>query len=510
MPKPAEFKVHPAANVLPMMTEEKIAELARDIEQHGQLFPIIVHERQILDGRNRLAACRLVQRDPWFEQWDGRGGSPTAFAASANLPRRHLTKDQLAMAGRDFIPLFEAEAKARMKAGRKAQTLPPRGRKGGDGDKAQAAETATPPAKEVKGSSASKAAEVVGVGTRSVERAKMIDTKRPDLAQLIREGKSSLKKAEKAIKREEQVKQVLEYRPPKGSYAVVVTDVPWKYDDQLDGSDAVRGGLTYPPMELEEILKMKVPAAGDCALWFWTTNAFLMDGTAARVLAEWGFTPKSILTWCKTTKDGDEPRLGSGHYLRNSTEHCILAVRGKPVIRGEKQATHFEAPRTLVHSQKPDAFFKIVEAVCPCPPEARLELFAREPRDGWVTSGAELPKPSKQLGAREAAPEAIDYIERLTDRGWEPILGGGWGKVIADRHWVVDATAERTSRHTPWAAYQPASETTRSRRLGDFATIEEAVEAVEKAARSKAPAPAPPGAPPPAKVRKIVITVDRS
>lgn len=381
MAKP-DLEVHPAAKVLPMLTDEKLSELARDLELRGQLFPIIVHEGKILDGRNRLAACKLVGRDPWIEPWDGRGGSPTAFAASANLPRRHLSKDQLAMAARDFIPLFEAEAAARMKAGKKveSQTLPPRGRKGSNGVNADPT---------TKGTAAAKAAAAAGVGARSVERAKMVDTKRPDLAQLVREGRQTLKQAEKAIRREEQTKHVLEYRPPVGTYAVIVADVPWQYDDQLDGSDQVRGGTGYPTMSLDEICKIKPPAAPDCALWFWVTNAFLIDGSAARVLEAWGFEPKSLLTWVKD-------RWGAGHYLRNQTEHCVLAVRGKPVIRGSDQPTFFNAPRTNRHSQKPDAFYELAERVTPCPPKARIELFAIDERKGWVTSGSEQQAKTKK------------------------------------------------------------------------------------------------------------------
>lgn len=127
-------------------------------------------------------------------------------------------------------------------------------------------------------------------------------------------------------------------------------------------------------------------ATADSALWLWTTNAFLIDGTATAVVRAWGYTPKSLLTWGKD-------RWGAGRYLRNQTEHAILAIRGRPLINGEKHSTMLNAARRG-HSVKPDAAYTLFEAVTPASPGARLELFAREPREGWITSGSEIPKPS--------------------------------------------------------------------------------------------------------------------
>jgi N6-adenosine-specific RNA methylase IME4 len=42
------------------------------------------------------------------------------------------------------------------------------------------------------------------------------------------------------------------------------------------------------------------------------------------LVRHWGFRQKTILTWVKD-------RMGVGEWLRGQTEHCILAVRGRPV-----------------------------------------------------------------------------------------------------------------------------------------------------------------------------------
>ena len=133
-----------------------------------------------------------------------------------------------------------------------------------------------------------------------------------------------------------------------------------------------------------QIAALPVPtlAAEDCVLWLWTTNAFMDDALA--LVAEWGFTQKTILTW-------DKQKLGLGDWLRNVTEHCILAVRGKPVVTLTNQTTLISEARRE-HSRKPEAFYSLVESLCPAPEGGRLEMFAREPRKGWIAWGAETEK----------------------------------------------------------------------------------------------------------------------
>jgi N6-adenosine-specific RNA methylase IME4 len=64
-------------------------------------------------------------------------------------------------------------------------------------------------------------------------------------------------------------------------------------------------------------------AHADCLFWLWTTNHHMRE--AFTVLDAWGFKQKTILTWAKD-------RMGTGDWLRGQSEHCLLAVRGKPVV----------------------------------------------------------------------------------------------------------------------------------------------------------------------------------
>jgi N6-adenosine-specific RNA methylase IME4 len=64
----------------------------------------------------------------------------------------------------------------------------------------------------------------------------------------------------------------------------------------------------------------------------------------------------------------------------------ILAGKGRPLVPAEKPlSTWYVWPRGR-HSEKPDAFYDLVESVSPGP---YLELFARRQRLGWETWGDE-------------------------------------------------------------------------------------------------------------------------
>lgn len=167
---------------------------------------------------------------------------------------------------------------------------------------------------------------------------------------------------------------------PDGRYQVIAIDPPWKYDSRVEDTTH-RGRNQYPDMTTDEVCALPVAklAQDDCMLWLWTTNAFVRD--AYRCLDAWGFKDKTILTW-------DKVNFGLGDWLRNVTEHCILAVRGRPIVSLTNQTTLISEKRRE-HSAKPEAFYSLVEALCP---GSKLEMFSRTNRPGWTAWGAETGK----------------------------------------------------------------------------------------------------------------------
>jgi ParB-like chromosome segregation protein Spo0J len=90
------MKVHPVAELFPLMSEEELAELAHDIKTNGLLNPVIVDKNGVLiDGRNRLRACELAGVEPRLLTLNGT--DPVAFILAQNITRRHLNKGQQAI-----------------------------------------------------------------------------------------------------------------------------------------------------------------------------------------------------------------------------------------------------------------------------------------------------------------------------------------------------------------------------------------------------------------------------
>jgi N6-adenosine-specific RNA methylase IME4 len=153
---------------------------------------------------------------------------------------------------------------------------------------------------------------------------------------------------------------------PPGTFATIVADPPWRYDNK-----ATRGAAEdhYPTMSVEELsaLPVKEWSAGQAHLYLWTTNGFLRE--AFGVMDAWGFEYKTTLVWVK-------PQIGLGNYFRSSAEYVLFGIKGGLRTRDCNQPNWFEAPRQR-HSQKPGRFFDLVEQVS-FPPY--LEMFARQRR----------------------------------------------------------------------------------------------------------------------------------
>lgn len=160
------------------------------------------------------------------------------------------------------------------------------------------------------------------------------------------------------------------------AYRTIVADPPWEPTGSLHRrSFGDRKGYPqrfYPIMPLAAIKELDVPDSDH--LWLWCLSAHVDWGwETARA---WGYEPIVTVTWCK-------PGLGVGRFQSN-TEHVLLCRNGRTPF-GPTLGTWFSWPRGR-HSQKPEAFYDLVERVSPGP---YLELFARRQRLGWDTWGNE-------------------------------------------------------------------------------------------------------------------------
>lgn len=170
-------------------------------------------------------------------------------------------------------------------------------------------------------------------------------------------------------------------------FSTILADPPWQFQNRTGKVAPEHKRLNrYGTMNLEQIMALPVVdvIADTAHIYLWVPNALLPDGLA--VLSAWGFTYKSNIVWHKVRKDGGSDGRGVGFYFRNVTELILFGVRGKNArtLPPGRSQVNFLATRKREHSRKPDELYEIVES---CSPGPRLELFARGPRDGWVSWG---------------------------------------------------------------------------------------------------------------------------
>lgn len=83
------MKVHPYADMFPMASEEELAELAESIKAVGLIQPVVVtSDGLVLDGRNRLEACRRAGVEPHFVTRDGSDDELKDFVIGVNTAGR--------------------------------------------------------------------------------------------------------------------------------------------------------------------------------------------------------------------------------------------------------------------------------------------------------------------------------------------------------------------------------------------------------------------------------------
>jgi protein gp37 len=177
------FKIHPAADIFPLIEGEEFDRLVADIDEAGLQEPIVLAPdgETIVDGRNRYRACERAGRDPIFRTLGGHYTEAliVQFIVSANLRRRHLDVGQRAMLALELEKAYAAEAKV----GRPAKTL------------------ANLP--RFNGGSRVRAAQDVGVSDGAVKQAKTVAEVAPDLADKVKRGERSLNDAYRQARQRE-------------------------------------------------------------------------------------------------------------------------------------------------------------------------------------------------------------------------------------------------------------------------------------------------------------------
>ncbi len=172
----SELKAHPLSEIVPPMKPSEFEELKVSIEEEGQLTPILIYEGMILDGRHRHKACGelgIKVKTAGFT-----GADPAGEVIRLNLRNfRTLTTGQKAAAALAILGYEREKAKERQRAGG-AEKVPLN-----CGEPVHARE------------STARAGAKVGVSKGSVEKARALAEKRPDLLKKVEAGEMTLNAA---------------------------------------------------------------------------------------------------------------------------------------------------------------------------------------------------------------------------------------------------------------------------------------------------------------------------
>ncbi len=350
------MKIHPAANIFPLLEGDAYQALVADIRDHG-LREAIWRDpsKRILDGRNRLNACKKAGVKPRFQTYEG--DDVVSFVISLNLHRRHLNESQRAMAAARLANLGEGRPKKtasieavsqKVAAGLVNVSRPSVGR-----------------AKKVLTNCDKKLVAAVDRGEVTVADAASIATKghpaQIKALEMVAEGKASTVKA--ALQKRDLAQRIRDAENHNqmmiaaGAFDVIVATLPWE-DEEIQS------------MPLEELKKLDIPRASNCVLWLWTTSWHMFE--ALLLIRCWLFVTVDIFTW---VKDIDKTK----------TEFCIMATCGKPKFNRANLR-----PAMVIHElsrekgRKPNEFYKMVEGYCI---GRRLDFFSHERRDGWEQHG---------------------------------------------------------------------------------------------------------------------------
>lgn len=162
-------------------------------------------------------------------------------------------------------------------------------------------------------------------------------------------------------------------------YDLILADPPWRYSFSRSASRRVEN--QYPTMGVDDICALCVPAADNCVLYLWATAPKMRE--AMRVVDAWGFDYRTHGVWTKR-------RLGMGYWFRNQHELLLVGVRGKvsPPAPPLRTSSLIEGVHSA-HSKKPECVYEMLERQHP--DKRKVELFARNTREGWAHWGNELP-----------------------------------------------------------------------------------------------------------------------
>lgn len=367
-------------SLIPALSAEEYGQLEENILHDGIRDALIVWDGILLDGHNRYEIAQKYNLPYEVQEmtFDSRSDAEI-WVIKNQFGRRNLSAYDRSILALRLKPIIAAQAKE--KEQERKTTF-------------QKSEKSSLPAvnttKEI--------AKAAGVSHDTIAKVEKIETQAtPEIKAAVKSGEMSINQAYQATRREEKKAEVqkrieeyaevqtgvIDIEKPEKKYNIIYADPPWRYWESGNKNQSEH----YKTMTIDDICSLPVKdiVAENSVLFLWVTYPILAE--AFRVIESWGFKySTAAFVWVKKNKTADSPFFGCGAWTRANSELCLLATRGS-VQRLDATISQIVESPIEEHSKKPNIVRELIERLVGKLP--RVELFCRNPADGWDVWGNE-------------------------------------------------------------------------------------------------------------------------
>ena len=370
-------------SLIPALSAEEYGQLEENILHDGIRDALIVWDGILLDGHNRYEIAQKYDLPYEVQEmnFDSRADAEI-WVIKNQFGRRNISAYDRGILGRKLKPLIASKAKENQGTRTDLTFV--------------SNDTEVKPPEKID--TLEEIAKVAGISRATMARIDKIEEQAPpEIKAAVKSGEMSINQAYQATRREEKKAEVqkrieeyaevqtgvIDIEKPEKKYNIIYADPPWRYWESGNKNQSEH----YKTMTIDDIcnLPIKDIAAEDSVLFLWVTYPILAE--AFRVIESWGFKySTAAFVWVKKNKAADSPFFGCGAWTRANSELCLLATRGS-VQRLDATISQIVESPIEEHSKKPDIVRELIERLVGKLP--RVELFCRNPADGWDVWGNE-------------------------------------------------------------------------------------------------------------------------
>lgn len=175
-------------------------------------------------------------------------------------------------------------------------------------------------------------------------------------------------------------------------YDLIYTDPAWSYDKKVGQGIA---DDQYDTMALDDIKALPVNEMlkKDAVVYMWAVFPMLKE--AFEVIKAWDLEYVTVgFNWIKLNDNGT-PFFGIGHHTKSNGEICLLLRKGKGLEVKDHTISQVIMTKKDKHSKKPYVCYTYLERMYGN--IERIEMFARNKRQGWDTWGNQVPKECQNI-----------------------------------------------------------------------------------------------------------------